>query len=299
MYFLYSDHLIYSANYLPLLIGFCLRGVNMKYLEAMFGLSGKTAVVTGGAGAIGTVMSDALLRAGANVVVWSRTTQSIDSFKSHYQDNPDLHNRVYGIQLDTGKERAVEEAFDQSSAKFSVPEILINGVGGNKGKSPFLDLDLDQFNDILDLNLLAGLVVPTKLFCRRWIDQKIKGSIINLTSMTSYNPLSGVWAYDAAKAATLNLTMATANEFAPHGIRVNAIAPGFFIGKQNKALLIDEKTGEYTERGRAVLAHTPFDRFGDVSELAGATLFLASAKASSFVTGISIPVDGGYLVHNI
>jgi NAD(P)-dependent dehydrogenase (short-subunit alcohol dehydrogenase family) len=137
------------------------------------------------------------------------------------------------------------------------------------------------------------------VFCQQWIREKIPGSIINLTSMASYNPLSGVWAYDAAKAATLNLTMAAAKEFAPYGIRVNAIAPGFFIGKQNRALLIDEETGDYTDRGKAVLEHTPFKRFGEVSELAGATVFLASRKASGFITGISMPVDGGYLVHNI
>jgi len=271
----------------------------MNYLQNMFGLSGKTAVVTGGAGAIGTVMSDALLQAGANVVVWSRTRESINGFLEKYRDTPELLGRAHGIQVDTGDEAAVTKAFEASSERFSLPEILINGVGGNRGKAAFLDLDLDQFRDILDLNLAAGLIVTTKLFCRRWIAEKIQGSIINLTSMTSYTPLSGVWAYDAAKAATLNLTMATANEFAPYGIRVNAIAPGFFIGKQNKALLINEATGEYTERGKAVIGHTPFKRFGDVSELAGATLFLASSRASGFVTGVSIPVDGGYLVHNI
>ena len=105
--------------------------------------------------------------------------------------------------------------------------------------------------------------------------------------------------YSAAKAGVVNQTMAAANEFSAHGIRVNAIAPGFFIGKQNKALLIDEETGGYTERGAAVINHTPFKRFGDVSELAGATVFLASTEASGFITGVSIPVDGGYLIHNI
>jgi len=271
----------------------------MNFLENMFGLSGKTAVVTGGAGAIGSVMSDALLRAGANVVVWSRTRESIDAFLEKYQNAPELLGRVHGIQVDTGDEAAVATAFDQSSDRFSLPEILVNGVGGNRGKSAFLDLDLSQFREVLELNLVAGLIVPTKQFCRRWIAEKIRGCIINLTSMTSYTPLSGVWAYDAAKSATLNLTKAAAGEFAPHGIRVNAIAPGFFIGKQNKALLIDAETGDYTKRGRAVLGHTPFKRFGDVSELAGATIFLASSQASGFVTGVSIPVDGGYLVHNI
>ncbi len=271
----------------------------MNYLEEMFNLSGKTAVVTGGAGAIGSVMSDALLRAGANVVVWSRTRESANTLLDQYRDTPDLFDRLHAIQVNTGDETAVAEAFEKSSSHFDVPEILINCVGGNQGKGPFLDIDIDLFREVLDMNLTAGLVIPTKLFCKRWIEQKVKGSIINLTSMASYNPLSGVWAYDAAKAATLNLTMATANEFAPYGIRVNAIAPGFYIGKQNKALLIEEGTGEYTDRGKAVINHTPFKRFGDVSELAGVTIFLASPKASGFVTGISIPVDGGYLAHNI
>jgi NAD(P)-dependent dehydrogenase (short-subunit alcohol dehydrogenase family) len=117
--------------------------------------------------------------------------------------------------------------------------------------------------------------------------------------MASFVPLSRVWAYDAAKAAVRNLTMATAKEFAPHGIRVNALAPGFFLGNQNRALLIDQSTGELTERGRKIIAHTPFGRFGQVSELAGALLFLASSAASGFVTGITLPVDGGYLVDNI
>ena len=142
-------------------------------------------------------------------------------------------------------------------------------------------------------------MVPTKVIAAYWIEKKIKGSIINLTSMTSYNPLSGVWAYNAAKSGVLNLTRGAANEFARYGIRVNAIAPGFFLGKQNRALLVDPETGEYTERGKAIIAHTPFGRFGKTDELVGATLFLASTRASGFVTGISIPVDGGYLAYNI
>jgi NAD(P)-dependent dehydrogenase (short-subunit alcohol dehydrogenase family) len=158
---------------------------------------------------------------------------------------------------------------------------------------------MELFEKVLHMNLVAGLMIPTKVFGRYWIESQIKGSIINLTSMASYNPLSGVWAYDAAKSATLNLTMASANEFAEHGIRVNAIAPGFFLGKQNRALLVDQETGDYTERGKAVIAHTPYGRFGEVGELAGATVFLASDKAAGFITGVSIPVDGGYLIHNI
>ncbi|MFH0784997.1 MAG: SDR family NAD(P)-dependent oxidoreductase [Pseudomonadota bacterium] len=271
----------------------------MTYIEKLFGLAGKTAVIAGGAGAIGTVMSDALLRAGANVVVLSRTEPSIEAFAARYDNEPTLRQRVHGMTVDCGDEVAMAEVFAAATKRFSPPEILINGVGGNRGKSPFVDIDLATFREVLDLNLTAGLVVPTKIFCKEWIAANIKGSIINLTSMASYNPLSGVWAYDAAKAAALNLTMAAASEFAPFGIRVNAIAPGFFLGKQNKNLLINETTGNYTDRGRAVIGHTPYKRFGEVGELAGATVFLASSKAAGFVTGVSIPVDGGYLVHNI
>lgn len=158
---------------------------------------------------------------------------------------------------------------------------------------------MELFETALRLNLVAGLMIPTKVVGAYWIGRKIKGSIINMTSMSSYLPLSGVWAYGAAKAGVLNLTQAAAKEFAPYGIRVNAIAPGFFVGKQNRALLIDEKTGGLTDRGKAIIAHTPFGRFGEAHELAGALLFLASDKASGFITGISLPVDGGYLVHNI
>ena len=275
------------------------RGADMSYLNEMFSLTGKTAVVTGGAGAIGTVMSDALLQAGANVVVWSRTRKSLDSFLSRYTDDDALLSRLHTIVVDTGDEKSVEDALSESISHFSVPEILVNGVGGNRGKRSFVDIDIKEFQEILDINLVAGLVIPTKIFAKKWIDKEVSGSIINLTSMTSYMPLSGVWGYDAAKSATLNLTRAAANEFACHGIRVNAIAPGFFIGKQNKALLIDEQTGGYTPRGEAVINRTPFKRFGEVSELVGATLFLANNKASGFVTGTSIPVDGGYLIHNI
>ena len=271
----------------------------MSYLEDIFSLEGRTAVVSGGAGAIGTVMSDALLKAGANVVVWSKTRRSLDAFKQKYANNHKLLKKILTTEVDASDEQNVERAFVEAADYFATPEILINGVGGNHGKGSFVDIDIETFKNIVELNLIAGLVVPTKVFCKKWIDESVQGSIVNLTSMTSYTPLSGVWAYDAAKSATLNLTMATANEFAEYGIRVNAIAPGFFLGKQNRALLVDEKTGAYTKRGEAVINRTPFKRFGEVSELAGATVFLANQRASGFITGVSLPVDGGYLVHNI
>ena len=271
----------------------------MSYLDEMFGLDGKVAVVSGGAGAIGTVMSEALLKAGAKVMVWSRSQESIDLVLKRLHEVEGSENKVAGMRVDAGSEGEVLKGLLKTAESFGNPDILINGVGGNIGKAPLIEQDMEIFEKVLHMNLVAGLMIPTKIFGKYWIDNKIKGSIINLTSMASYNPLSGVWAYDAAKSATLNLTMGTANELAEHGIRVNAIAPGFFIGKQNKALLIDQETGEYTERGQSVIAHTPYGRFGDVMELAGATVFLASDKAAGFVTGVSIPVDGGYLIHNI
>ena len=157
----------------------------------------------------------------------------------------------------------------------------------------------DRFVDILKLNLLAGLVTPTRVFARYWIAKGVHGDVINMTSMASYKCLSGVWAYNAAKAGVLNLNEGLARELAPHGIRVNAIAPGFFLGYQNRALLIDEATGGLTARGKTIIGKTPFGRFGEKEELCGAVLFLASRAASGFVTGVSIPVDGGYLTDNI
>ena len=271
----------------------------MSFVETLFGLNGKTAIVAGGAGVIGTVISEGLLDAGANVVIWSRSQASVEQALAKLGPEEDRRRRLSGLQVDTGSEDEVADALAAAVGAFSPPQILINAVGGNLGKAPLVDTDMALFQEVLHLNLVAGLMVPTKVVAGYWIANGIKGSIINLTSMSSYNPLSGVWAYDAAKAGVLNLTMGAANEFARHGIRVNAIAPGFFLGKQNRALLVDDATGDYTPRGRGVIDHTPYGRFGDPQELIGATLFLASSKASGFVTGVSIPVDGGYLAFNI
>ena len=271
----------------------------MSYLDEMFSLVGKTAVVSGGAGVIGTLMSEALLRAGARVMIWSRSQESVDSALEKMNEIPGSEGRVAGMRVDAGNEDEVEKALQETIASLSSPDILINGVGGNIGKCSLIEQDMELFEKVLHMNLVAGFMIPTKIFGRYWIENEINGSIINLTSVASYNPLSGVWAYDAAKSATLNLTMASAKEFAEHGIRVNAIAPGFFIGKQNRALLVNQETGEYTDRGKAVIAHTPYGRFGEVGELAGATVFLASDRAAGFITGVSIQVDGGYLIHNI
>jgi NAD(P)-dependent dehydrogenase (short-subunit alcohol dehydrogenase family) len=276
------------------------RGQGMNYLEQMFSLQDTVAVITGGAGVIAAALSEALLRAGARVAVWDLSREIVDEAVQRLSGVvPEAAARLFGQAVDTSTEASVREALAATEKDFAVPDLLINGVGGNRGKCPLVEQDMETFEFVLKLNLVAGLMVPTKVFAARWIEAKLEGAIINITSMASYVPLSGVWAYDAAKAGVLNLTQAAAKELAPHGIRVNAIAPGFFIGKQNRALLIDEKSGELTPRGRSVIAHTPFGRFGDTAELAGALLFLASPKAAGFVTGVSLPVDGGYLVDNI
>jgi NAD(P)-dependent dehydrogenase (short-subunit alcohol dehydrogenase family) len=270
------------------------------YLEEMFGLSGTTAVITGGAGAIAAALGEALLRAGAAVALWGHHKSTIDPAVARLAEAvPGSEGRLFGFEAEAGSEAGLWEALEATEGALGVPAVLVNGVGGNRGKSPLVEQDMKLFEEVLRLNLVAGLMVPTKVFAAYWIRRKIAGCIINLTSMASYLPLSGVWAYDAAKAGVLSLTQASAKELAFHGIRVNAIAPGFFVGKQNRDLLYKAETGELTDRGRAIIAHTPYGRFGETSELAGALLFLASSRASGFVTGVSLPVDGGYLVHNI
>jgi NAD(P)-dependent dehydrogenase (short-subunit alcohol dehydrogenase family) len=271
-------------------------GKSTEYLEQRFGLNGRTVVITGGAGVLAGAMAEALLRAGAHVSLWGRHPDSLAEAAERAGRAADAADRLDWVLADAQSEDSMAEALRASAARLGVIDVLINAVGGNRGKTAFLETDLALFEEVLKLNLVAGFMVPTKVLCRHWIERKTRGSIINMASMSSYVPLSGVWAYDAAKAAVLNLTMAAAKEFAPHGIRVNAVAPGFFLGKQNKALLVDEKTGQLTQRGHDIISRTPFARFGDPDDLSGAVVFLASNKASGFVTGTCIPVDGGFLV---
>ncbi len=271
----------------------------MDYLHEMFSLEGKTVAITGGGGVIAGTMSEAFLKAGAKVSLWDIKMEFAETAKERLNAETGAGDRVQALEVDTTSEDSVRTALASCASELGGLDVLVNGAGGNRGKAAFVDVDVELFEEILRLNLIAGLLVPTKVIAAYWKEKSVGGAIINMASMASYVPLSGVWAYDAAKAAVMNLTMATAKEFAPDHIRVNAIAPGFFIGKQNRALLIDEATGELTQRGQDVIAHTPAGRFGEASELAGVSLFLASEKAAGFVTGVTIPVDGGYLVHNI
>lgn len=271
----------------------------MSYIEEMFGLSGKTVAITGGGGVIAGAMTEAFVKSGANVALWDIKREFSDAAVKRVSDSTGLDSQLLSVESDATSHDSVRDAVQKTVGHFGSLDILVNAAGGNRGKSTFIETDMEQFEFVLKLNLIAGCMVPTQVIAAHWIEKGAEGSIINLASMASYIPLSGVWAYDAAKSAVKNLTMAAAKEFAPKGIRVNALAPGFFIGKQNRALLIDEKSGDLTERGQSVIDHTPYGRFGEVAELAGATLFLASSKAAGFITGVTIPVDGGYLIQNI
>jgi NAD(P)-dependent dehydrogenase (short-subunit alcohol dehydrogenase family) len=280
----------------------------MRYVESMFSLEGRVAVVTGGAGVLPSVIAAGLAKAGASVCIWGRGTghpirAAVAEMRAELEkaagQEAASKMRIGGVTVDAGDRASVEQAIAETERLLGVPDLLVNGVGGTMGKSAFIDFDEEKFVETLKLNLLAGLVTPTRAFARYWISKGIKGDVINMTSMASYKGLSGVWAYNAAKAGVLNLNEGLARELAPHGIRVNAIAPGFFIGHQNRALLIDAATGGLTARGKTVIGKTPFGRFGEREELCGAVLFLASRAAAGFVTGVSIPVDGGYLTDNL
>ena len=267
----------------------------------MSNLQNEIAVITGGTGAIGSTFAKALSEAGAKVIIIGRgKTKAVTEAAADIESETGTECVVFGYQCDVSNESEMKTTLEKISLEVGIPTILINAAGGNKGKAPFEEVDVDIFDEVVKMNLLGGLVVPTKHIVRLWIKKKIKGNIINISSMASYLPLSGVWAYGASKAGVLNLTKGLSKEFAPYGIRVNGIAPGFFVGNQNKHLLYEDyEKGILTARGQQIIDHTPFGRFGKLEELNGTLLFLADSETSGFVSGVTIPVDGGYLIDNI
>lgn len=269
----------------------------MSYLETKFSLNGKTAVITGGGGTLCGAMAEGYAKAGANVIIWDIRPEALKTKVEAIAKSCDNASRVASVQVDLMDESSIEKGLQESLDHFQKVDILINGAGGNRGKGPLVDVKKEDFDFVWQLNLMAGCILPTKYVAKYWIDNKIKGAIINIASMAGFNPLSGVWAYSAAKAAVMNQTMAHAKEFAPYGIRVNAIAPGFFVAEQNRRLLLNED-GSLTQRGNDVIAHTPMERFGEPEDLIASAIFLA-ADGAGFVTGITLPIDGGYLCHNI
>lgn len=273
--------------------------MDTKYLESLFSLEGKTAVVTGGGGTLGSVMGAGFAKVGANVMLWDVREDALKEKAGRLRAECGDDRRIDYVVVDLMSELAIESAFEATAKRFGKVDILLNACGGNRGKCPLVEQKIADYEFVLRLNLIAGCLAPTKAYAKYCIANKIGGAVINIASMSSYIPLSGVWAYDAAKAGVMNQTMAFAKELAPHGIRVNALAPGFFLADQNRALLIDEKTGQPTQRGIDVLARTPMNRFGQPEELCGAAILLAGGSAGGFISGITVPVDGAFLTDNI
>lgn len=273
----------------------------MDYVEKLFGYNGKTVVITGGAGILAGYIAEGFLRAGAAVSLWDLEEGPLTESRDAILERAGAgEERIEIHAVDCGSKEALEKALGETETAMGLPHVLINGVGGNRGTAAFVEQDVELFQKVLYLNLVAGMVLPTQVFARRWIDAECRGTVINLTSMTAYSPWSGVWAYGAAKAGVMNLTRGAALEFARYGIRVNSVSPGVFVGKQNHDLLISQDDPlVLTARGEKIISRTPAGRFGDYRELQGVMLFLASNEAASFVTGVDIPVDGGFLVDNI
>jgi NAD(P)-dependent dehydrogenase (short-subunit alcohol dehydrogenase family) len=261
----------------------------------LFDLSEETAVVLGGTGVLGGAMAAALAAAGARVAVVGRNAER-------------GRERVRAIEAAGGRATFHSaDAMDRDSLlttrdavvkEWGAVGVLVNGAGGNKPEATippggdFCKLPLAGWQGVFDLNLVGGALLPCQVFGETMVAAG-RGSVINIASMASILPLSRVVAYSASKAAVLNLTKFLAREWAPRGVRVNAISPGFFPAEQNRAMLL-KPDGNYTERGSAIIGHTPMGRFGEAHELAGAVVWLASPRASSFVTGQNIVVDGGF-----
>jgi len=261
----------------------------------LFDLTSQTAVVIGGTGALGGAMARALAGAGATVCVIGRNAERGAERVSEIEN---AGGKAFFQSADAMDKGSVTAARDAILARTGRIDVLVNAAGGNRPDATlppganFCDLPVEAWQNVFDLNLVGGVLLPSQVFGEAMLNQK-SGSIINIASMSGMIPLSRVVAYSAAKAAVLNLTQFLAREWATRGIRVNAISPGFFPADQNKKLLFNDD-GSYSERGGQIINHTPMARFGQAQELAGATVWLASNKAASFVTGQNIVVDGGF-----
>ena len=255
--------------------------MSSSYLEGLFGLSGQTAVVIGGAGVLGGALATGLARAGANVIVASRNEEHC---KAQVQAIADLGGKAGYCTVDVMQRASIENLLAAVVEQVGRVDILVNCAGVNVG-SAFLDATDADWDRVLTTNL-TSVFQACQIFARHMVAQG-GGSIVNIGSVSSHLPLSRVFAYSASKAGVLNLTRNVAQEFGTQGVRVNALCPGFFPAEQNRKVLT-------TKRIDSIMRHTPMRRFGEPEELVGALLLLVSSKAGSFVTGISVNVDGGF-----
>jgi NAD(P)-dependent dehydrogenase (short-subunit alcohol dehydrogenase family) len=268
----------------------------MKENLEMFSLEGKIAVITGGAGVLGSAIARGLGKAGAKIALCDIV--NADKVAQELESEGVEAKGYYINVMDIEK---IKTCRDEVIRDFGRVDILLNAAGGNtKGATTseelkFFDLPLSALEKVVGLNLFGGAVLPSQVFGKDMIKNQDGGSIINISSMNAFRPLTRIPGYSAAKAAVSNFTQWLAVHFAQEynkNLRVNAIAPGFFLTTQNRFLLTNED-GSLTTRGKTIITHTPMDKFGDPEDLLGACVWLAS-DASKFVTGIIVPIDGGF-----
>lgn len=269
-------------------------------MSDLFDLQGEVAVVIGATGVLGGGMAEALASAGAHVAVLGRNKERAQDCVSRIEK---AGGRARFFLADASNKESLESARSEIVAALGQPTVLVNAAGGNDGKvtvtaeHSFESILPDDWRANFELNLVGGALLPCQVFGPAMVKQG-KGSIINIASVSAHLPLSRVVAYSSAKAAVLNLSKFLAREWAKAGVRVNTVTPGFFPAEQNKKLLFNDD-GTPTPRAQSILGHTPMGRFGEAKELAGVVVFLASEKASSFVTGADFQVDGGFLCQTI
>jgi len=275
--------------------------MDLEKLTSLYDFSGRAIVVTGGGGVLGGEMVCALVGCRAKVAVLDLDLSLAEKVVERTKGLP---GKAIPIQADVLKKDSIEQAARRILDELGRIDGLINAAGGNhpsattSPQKPFFDLPQEALRFVFDLNLL-GTILPSQVFGRIMANQG-EGVILNISSMNAFRPLTKIPAYSAAKAGVSNFTqwlaVHMAQEYSPK-IRVNAIAPGFFLTRQNRFLLIDEKTGRLTERGKKIIDHTPMGRFGEPEDLLGAVLWLLS-PASGFVTGVVIPIDGGFSAYS-
>ncbi len=266
----------------------------MTDIRNLFDLTGKTVAITGGAGVLGSSMAQMLVAHGARVAILDLAEDRAKALAASLGQN------ALGVSVNVLDRESIVSAAAKISATLGPVDILINGAGGNKADAttdldrPFFDLPPEAVQWVFNLNFL-GSFLPSQVFGRSMVDRG-EGVILNISSMSAFRALTRIPAYSAAKAAISNFTqwlaVHMAQEYTPN-IRVNAIAPGFFLTEQNRFLLTDQATGDLTPRGQQILDHTPAARFGVPEDLLGTVLWLVS-PASSFVSGVIVPIDGGY-----
>jgi NAD(P)-dependent dehydrogenase (short-subunit alcohol dehydrogenase family) len=275
--------------------------MNLNDITALYDFTGRAVVITGGAGVLGGEMACALVGCGANVAILDRDPALADRLIHRFEPSA---GRAVVVFADVLQPETLHAAARVVLNEFGRVDALINAAGGNQSQATtapdrsFFDLPPDALRFVLDLNLL-GTILPCQVF-GRLMAQQGEGVILNISSMNAFRPLTRIPAYSAAKAGVSNFTQWLAVHMAQAystRIRVNALAPGFFLTEQNRFLLTDEKTGELTPRGQSIIAHTPMGRFGVPDDLLGAVLWLLS-PASEFVTGVVVPIDGGFSAYS-